>query len=90
MAVAVQISRVSMNTPKACTKPCEDGWWGLGVATAAMFGAEPMPASLENKPRLTPLSKAPATPPTADSRPKALLKIIIKTPGTSPRLVTIT
>ncbi|MCY1179495.1 hypothetical protein D9M73_198990 [compost metagenome] len=26
MAVAVQISNVSMNTPRACTKPCEEGW----------------------------------------------------------------
>ena len=36
---------------------------GSGVATAAMFGAEPMPASLENRPRLTPFSIAAVMPP---------------------------
>ncbi len=49
-------------------------------AQAAMFGAEPMPASLENSPRLTPFSIAaatpPATPPAASWKPKALPTIV--------------
>ena len=92
--VAVQIRMVSMNTPSACTKPCDDGWCGLGMATAAMLGAEPMPASLENRPRLTPLSMAaamlPITPPAACSKPKALLMIRPITAGTLSMLATIT
>ena len=59
-----QITIVSMKTPSACTKPWLDGWCGTGVAAAAMFGAEPMPASLEKSPRFTPFSIAAATPPT--------------------------
>ena len=45
MAVAVQISRVSMNTESIWTRPCFTGW--DTSAAAAALGAEPMPASLE-------------------------------------------
>ena len=45
MAVAVQISRVSMKTESICTRPCFTGW--DTSAAAAALGAEPMPASLE-------------------------------------------
>ena len=58
-----QITSVSMKTPSACTKPWLDGWCGTGVAAAAMFGADPIPASLEKSPRFTPFIIAAATPP---------------------------
>jgi hypothetical protein len=62
-----------------------------GVATAAMFGAEPMPASFEKRPRFTPFSIAammpPVTPPAASCRPKAWAKIEAMTPGTSERFM---
>ena len=89
-----QITSVSMKTPSACTKPWLDGWCGTGVAAAAMFGAEPMPASLENSPRLTPFSIAaatpPATPPAASWKPKAEPTMCASMPGTSVRWVTST
>ena len=44
-AVAVQMSRVSMNTESIWTRPCFTGW--LTLAEAAALGAEPTPASLE-------------------------------------------
>ena len=56
-----------------------------------MFGAEPIPASLENRPRFTPLSIAaatePATPPAAGAKPKALAMISENIDGTSPILI---
>src|SRR5699024_7032854 len=45
---------VSKYTPSACTKPCLAGCEAEAVAAA--FGTEPMPASLENRPRWTPMS----------------------------------
>ena len=76
-----------MNTPSDCTKPWLTGWCGSGVAAAAILGALPMPASLENSPRLTPFSIAaanePATPPAAWDRPRALPMMVPSTAGTS-------
>ena len=46
------MTMVSVNTLRACISPCFTGW--ETVAVAAALGAEPIPASLENKPRLTP------------------------------------
>ncbi len=92
--VALQISRVSMNTPSDCTRPWLAGWCGTGVAAAATLGALPMPASLEYSPRLPPLSIAaaipPSTPPAAGSSPKALRTTNERTAGTSARLVATT
>ena len=51
-AVQLQMTMVSVNTLRACISPCFTGW--ETVAVAAALGAEPIPASLENKPRLTP------------------------------------
>ena len=51
-AVVEQMRMVSMNTESICTSPCFTGW--DTSAAAAALGAEPMPASLENSPRLTP------------------------------------
>ena len=80
-AVDVQITMVSTNTPRDCTKPCFTGC--DTVAVAAAFGALPMPASFENRPRLTPFSMAAAMPPTnppaSSSIPKAPPMIILKT-----------
>ena len=71
-----------MNTLSDCTIPCAAGC--LTSATAATFGALPRPASLENRPRLTPMMMAAPIPPAkAGSRPKALLKISANTAGTS-------
>ncbi|SCT93540.1 Uncharacterised protein [Staphylococcus aureus] len=52
IAVAVQTNIVSKNTPNDWIKPCLTGCGTAAVAAA--FGAEPIPASLENKPRLIP------------------------------------
>ena len=72
-AVAVQTNRVSTTTPKAWMNPCWTGW--LTVAEPAAQAAPPSPASLENRPRRTPLSSAavtpPARPPSPWRRPKA-------------------
>ncbi len=80
-AVEVQITMVSTKTPSDWTKPCLTGW--ETVAVAAAFGALPMPASFENRPRFTPLSIAAAMPPTnppaSSSMPKAPPMIILKT-----------
>ena len=51
-AVMVRTTKVSMNTQIMATMP-----WSWGFATLAMawaWGVEPMPASLENRPRATP------------------------------------
>ena len=60
-AVAVHTTMVSTNTPRDCTRPCWTGW--ATVAVAAALGTEPSPASLENRPRLMPLSAAAVNPP---------------------------
>ena len=51
-AVAVHTKMVSINTPTNAAMPCSAGCATLAVACAC--GVEPMPASLENKPRATP------------------------------------
>ncbi len=79
-AEAVQMTIVSMNTENVCTRPCLTGW--LTDAEAAALGAEPMPASLENRPRLMPWTTIePANPPTTLLKLKASEKIIAKTAG---------
>ena len=71
-AVQVQINKVSVNTASVCINPCLTGWVTLAVAAA--FGAEPIPASLLNNPRLIPcISAMPTPPPNACSQPKAWL-----------------
>ena len=60
-AVAVQMIIVSTNTPSDWIRPCFTGC--DTVAVAATLGTLPIPASLENSPRLTPLSSAAAMPP---------------------------
>ena len=51
-AVMVRTTKVSMKTPTMATSPC---CWGLStLAIAWEWGVEPMPASLENRPRATP------------------------------------
>ena len=55
-AVAVHTTIVSTNTPMDWIKPWLTGW--EVVAVAATLGTDPSPASLENSPRLTPLSTA--------------------------------
>ena len=64
-----------MNTPNICRKPWVAGW--SVDAAAAAFGADPMPASLENKPRRTPMVMPcamvyPAKPAAAGPNPNAL------------------
>ena len=66
-AVAVHTNRVSTTTPKAWMNPC---WTGcLTVAEPAAQAAPPNPASLENRPRRTPLSSAAVTPPAKPPNP---------------------
>ena len=51
-AVMVRTTKVSINTQTMATTP-----WSWGFSTLAMawaWGVEPMPASLENRPRATP------------------------------------
>ncbi len=68
--------------------------WAEGCftsATAATFGALPRPASLENRPRLTPMMiAAPMPPANADSRPKALRTMSVRVSGTRSMLRPIT
>ncbi|MNW56156.1 hypothetical protein D3C74_338600 [compost metagenome] len=88
-AVAEHTTIVSTNTPSDWIRPCLAGC--ETVAVAAAFGALPMPASFENRPRLTPLSSAaripPAVPATAWSSPNAPSTICRTTPGTAPRFM---
>ena len=80
-AVAVQMSSVSMNTDSICTRPCLAGWETDAVAAA--FGAEPIPASFEYRPRFTPyMMQLPEKPPITDWKSNALRKIDANIPGT--------
>ena len=89
MAEAVQTNMVSTKTPKACTKPCLTGWDASAVAAA--LGTEPIPASLEKRPRLIPVMSAmPKAAPVTASTPKALLTIKSRTSGTSVMFITVT
>jgi len=88
-AVQVQMSSVSVKTPRAWISPCFTGCETCAVA--ATFGAEPMPASLLNSPRLIPcISAAPTVPPKACSQPKALATMSSSTSGSRPRLKSTT
>ena len=85
MAEQLQISRVSMNTPSACSRPSLAGW-SMSAAAAAQ-GAEPEPASLENSPRLAPfMMTAPMPPAAACRRPNASAKMRLNTAGSCPAL----
>ena len=65
------------------------GWETSAVAAA--FGAEPIPASLEYRPRLMPCIIAePRKPPKIALKSKALLKMLAKTLGMLPMLMQIT
>ena len=87
-AVEVQMINVSVNTPKVWIKPCFTGW--DTVAVAAAFGADPIPASLENKPLFIPCNKAaPIPPPTTCLNPKALSNIVLNKFGISLKLITM-
>ena len=59
--VAVHTTMVSTNTPKDWMSPWRTGW--ATVAVPAALGTVPRPASLENRPRRTPLSTAATIPP---------------------------
>ena len=56
MPVSVQMTSVSMKGSSSDTMPSETG--SSPRAAAWAMGAEPCPASFENKPRLTPRLKA--------------------------------
>src|SRR5699024_12658842 len=80
---------VSKYTPRACTKPCLAGCEAEAVAAA--FGTEPMPASLENRPRWTPMSMIePRAPPAIECVLKASEKIVATMPGTAPMFIATT
>ena len=78
-AVAEQTRIVSTKTPIDWMSPCFAGW--VTCAVEAALGAEPSPASFENRPRRTPLSMAaamlPARPPITSWAPKALPRIAL-------------
>ena len=60
--------------------PCFTGW--LTSAAAAAQGAEPLPASLENRPLFTPfMTTAPRPPPTMGFNPNACEKMLLSTTG---------
>ena len=61
IAVQLQITMVSINTPKACNNPAFAGC--PTSAAAAAQGAEPEPASLENRPLFTPFIRIAPNPP---------------------------
>jgi hypothetical protein len=61
-------------------RPCLTGWVTEAVAPA--FGAEPMPPSLENMPRRTPIMiTVPRAAPANCSMPNAELKMSLIAPG---------
>ena len=71
---------VSKYTPKAWVRPCLTGCDTEAVAPA--FGAEPMPPSLENMPRRTPImTTVPSEAPANCSIPNAELKMSDNAPG---------
>ena len=79
IAVQLQITMVSINTPNACVSPAFTG--ESHSAAAAAHGAEPEPPSFENNPRYTPFISTPPKPPAATWRiPKASWKILANTP----------
>ena len=80
IAVAVQTTMVSMNTDRTWTRPCLAGW--DTPAEPAAQAAAPMPASLENRPRLMPCMRAePTKPPKMAWKLKALRKMLANTAG---------
>ena len=84
----VQMTSVSMYTDRLCTRPCFTGCDTLAVAAA--FGAEPMPASFENRPRLMPsMITEPANPPKMAWKSNAEAKITENTSGRSPMFMTV-
>ena len=84
-AVQLQMTMVSIRTPNACTSPILTG--SSHSAAAAAQGAEPDPASLEKRPRLTPfMTTAPNPPAAACRKPKASAKIRPNTLGSSVKL----
>ena len=94
-AVQVQTIIVSTNTPSIWIKPWLAGCFASDVA--AEFGAEPIPASFENKPRLIPINIVletilPNIPPATAEKSKAFEIIIDKISGTLlifiPRIIT--
>ena len=69
-AVAEQTTRVSKYTPSDWTRPCLTGWETEAVAAA--LGTEPMPASLEKRPRRMPcMIAAPMVAPAISRNPRA-------------------
>ena len=87
--MAEQMSRVSRKTDSICTRPCFTGW--LTLAEAAALGAEPTPASLENRPRLMPCIRAePVKPAKMAWKSKAPWKMRPNTWGSSSRFSTTT
>ena len=95
IAVQVQTTMVSTNTPSIWIKPWLAGC--LASDVAAEFGADPIPASFENKPRLIPINivfdtMLPNIPPATAEKSKALEMIIDKMAGTLlifiPRIIT--
>ena len=64
------------------------GWDTLAVAAA--LGAEPIPASFENKPRLIPsITTEPAKPPAMDWKSNAEANMVANTVGNQVILVTV-
>ena len=63
IAVQLQITIVSINTPNACINPAFTGV--SHSAAAAAHGADPEPASLENNPLFTPFIRTAPNPPAA-------------------------
>src|SRR5699024_9249399 len=88
-AVMLQTTRVSKYTPRDWIRPCLAGWDTEAVAAA--LGTEPIPASLENRPRRTPcMITAPRVAPANSRRPKAWDTIEVTIAGTSAMLMITT
>ena len=83
-AVNVSTIKVSINTLAIATVPCSCAVFTFACACA--WGVEPIPASLENKPRFAPwliavLIAAPTEPPMIACGVNAYLKIIRNASG---------
>ena len=87
--VMVHTRIVSKYTPRAWTRPCLAGCDADEVAAA--LGTEPIPASLENRPRLMPwVMMTPIAAPDTDSMVNACWTMSASIGGTADRFVITT
>ena len=81
MAVQVQTIKVSKTGPSVASIPSRIG--SLVLAAPWAMTSVPTPASLENAPRLMPISMTPRNPPPTAVGVRASLTMLSKMPGTA-------